>query len=301
MSFFKHFPVIDYTQTPTSTDNKLSVNLLNSSKLLDLFPERSNRLYVDYLVRDGERPEHIAHRVYGRSDYHWIVLIANQVENPYFDWPMSYSQLRNHINTTYPGGVIFFDCTYGNLKFTKEGTSTPLTVAQSHFVVGNTIEQGSRTATITAWDPTFRRLIIEDASPDYTFVNDEPIISTNSDGVSFEVTPKRIVLENKEAVHHFEDDFSNHLDPYGKINLAEYADGKIFSRGSIFRDNTGGFITLGDENDYPLHRYINGSFENYAVTNQQYELNHNDRKRKIKLLKVEYVSKIVSDLEKIFN
>ena len=58
-------------------------------------------VFYQYDIRDGETPEIIASKLYGDSGYHWIILLANDIVNPYYDWPMSYENLINTIRKKY--------------------------------------------------------------------------------------------------------------------------------------------------------------------------------------------------------
>lgn len=57
--------------------------------------------YYEYLIRDGDTPEIIAHKVYGDSEYHWAVLMFNDTVDPQFDWPLQYSDLIKFMNEKY--------------------------------------------------------------------------------------------------------------------------------------------------------------------------------------------------------
>ena len=49
------------------------------------------RSYVNfdfYDVKSGETPEYIANEFYGDSELHWIVMYANYMTNPLYDWPL---------------------------------------------------------------------------------------------------------------------------------------------------------------------------------------------------------------------
>ena len=131
------------------------------------------------------------------------------------------------------------------------------------------------------------------------------ITSSNVDNVVFEISPRKIVLDNRESVHHFVDDFNNYLDPYGKINYYEYDDNKVFVKNNIFYNNKSGLpnsSTTGitGTNDFILNKYINGSQTN-VVTNRRYEEIENQIKRTVKILKPEYAEVLVKQIENIFK
>ena len=54
-------------------------------------------VYYTYDIQDGDTPESIAHRYYGSVEYHWVVLLMNDILDPQFDWPLHYSILEEYI------------------------------------------------------------------------------------------------------------------------------------------------------------------------------------------------------------
>ena len=50
---------------------------------------KTNTLLFDtYDVKEGETPEIIAHKLYGESELHWIVMLVNNVVDRFHDYPM---------------------------------------------------------------------------------------------------------------------------------------------------------------------------------------------------------------------
>ena len=47
-----------------------------------------------YFIQDGDRADTLAHQIYGDSTLHWIIMYANYMTNPYYDWPLAYYDLR---------------------------------------------------------------------------------------------------------------------------------------------------------------------------------------------------------------
>ena len=294
MSYFKYLPTTSYSFD--GKNFKSCTDIMTSAKLVDYFKQRSNNLYIDYIVKDGEKPEHIAARVYDKPELNWLVLFSNNIMDPYFGWPMSSEDLSNHIASQYPGFAVFVDCLATNISFQVYGSvSTFLTPEKSNFVVGNTVTQTNRTATVSRWDPTLRKVELINQTGTFDLLT--PIISTNADGTQFQVTPKRIVYDNSYAVHHFIDDFGNLLDPYGKINFGQYPDGKIYSSGSYFTNP----LDTSSGDTYILNLYINSNQNTNVITNRFFETRANDQKRNIKLIKVEYVNDILQQLSVLFN
>ena len=46
-------------------------------------------LFLPYTLEDGDRPEDISYYYYGSVDYTWLVLLANKMYDPYYDWLMN--------------------------------------------------------------------------------------------------------------------------------------------------------------------------------------------------------------------
>jgi hypothetical protein len=89
-------------------------------------------------------------------------------------------------------------------------------------------------------------------------VADTYLYSTNEHDESFKVKPKKVVLENKNAIHHFIDDYGSQMNAYGY--LEPYSDGVIYSLRSIFDPS----LTASPQ--YILNTYINGG-NNFKATN----------------------------------
>ena len=58
-------------------------------------------LYDTYDVKSGETPESLSHRLYGDSEYHWIIMLVNDITDRYHDWPMSEAQFSQYLKDKY--------------------------------------------------------------------------------------------------------------------------------------------------------------------------------------------------------
>lgn len=57
--------------------------------------------YVRYTVKEGERPEDIAYFYYDDPQYAWLVLLSNNIVDPYSDWAKSEEDLNEYIKVKY--------------------------------------------------------------------------------------------------------------------------------------------------------------------------------------------------------
>ena len=61
-------------------------------------------LFDNYDIKDGENPEDIAFKLYGDAEYHWVVLMTNNVTDRYYQWPLTQPQFQEHLADKYGAG-----------------------------------------------------------------------------------------------------------------------------------------------------------------------------------------------------
>lgn len=57
--------------------------------------------YYDYEIEEGETPEILADRIYNDPFAYWIILYANDIVDPQYDWPLGYAAFKNYITDKY--------------------------------------------------------------------------------------------------------------------------------------------------------------------------------------------------------
>jgi hypothetical protein len=130
-------------------------------------------LFDTYKVKEGETPEIIAHKMYGDSELHWIVMLVNNIVDRYHDWPMSTNQFNSYLNQKYVdadgnpdmSGVHHYeiDQTSGDTKVTIEVTD--LTTYPSASTVTNyEYEQRrqDRIREIRLLDPRYKDVFVDE-------------------------------------------------------------------------------------------------------------------------------------------
>ena len=61
-------------------------------------------LFDNYDVADGERPEDIAFKYYGDPEYHWVILMTNNITDRYYQWPLTQPQFQEYLKDKYGAG-----------------------------------------------------------------------------------------------------------------------------------------------------------------------------------------------------
>ena len=97
MKYFKD--IIGTTSVRSKEISRLTRNLDVSGFLED-------EHVAEYNVIDGESPESISQKYYGTSDLWWLILKLNNIQDRFYDWPLSDSVLREWYNYLVAEGEI---------------------------------------------------------------------------------------------------------------------------------------------------------------------------------------------------
>jgi len=79
--YFSNYPLIRY-------DGKMVRDITRRSKVIDE-TLRDPYIFLPYTVREGEKAEDVAYYYYGSVDDTWLVMLANNIVDPYTQWPMT--------------------------------------------------------------------------------------------------------------------------------------------------------------------------------------------------------------------
>lgn len=95
------FPKTRYSLTDSQyPDYQTITNILfRISIIRDILNNTAS--YFQYTVRDGDTPEILAEKVYKNPEAHWIILYANNIIDPQYDWPLNSKAFYNYIVNKY--------------------------------------------------------------------------------------------------------------------------------------------------------------------------------------------------------
>ena len=101
MPYFDGFPTINYSLNLGKNDQPVQVrNIFFRLKIITSI-KNNTLIYYPYYVKDNETPEDIAYKYYNDPTKHWVVLMANTIIDPQFDWPLSYDNFQNYMINKY--------------------------------------------------------------------------------------------------------------------------------------------------------------------------------------------------------
>ena len=108
------------------SDNLLDYKLVTdiTTRIIGSMEIRDNVYLYEYVdILDTDTPEIVSFKIYGDAQYHWVVMLCNDVIDPVYDWVMSYTALVAHARAMYGDEGIYYTHHYEN-EFGHEVDST---------------------------------------------------------------------------------------------------------------------------------------------------------------------------------
>jgi hypothetical protein len=100
--YFSKFPLTVY-DIKGNKEYKLLPDILRRVKLRSSLS--SSRFVFDkYNVKEGENPEDVAFKYYGDAQYHWVILITNNITDRFYQWPMTQPDFEDFLTDKYGAG-----------------------------------------------------------------------------------------------------------------------------------------------------------------------------------------------------
>lgn len=91
--YFKKLPQVSYNNVLVR-DITRRVNFLKQTV-------ENPYVFLPYTIQEGERAEDIAYHYYGDANYAWLVYLANNIVDPYNEWPMDEYVFNQYIIDKY--------------------------------------------------------------------------------------------------------------------------------------------------------------------------------------------------------
>lgn len=110
MSTPKYFSYLQNVEYAITANKAGIVNYVNNKDFFHLMKVRDDvfredTLYIEHVVKDGERPDQISYEYYDDEQFYWIILQINDITDFYNQWPLSYKELEEYCDKKYGGSV----------------------------------------------------------------------------------------------------------------------------------------------------------------------------------------------------
>lgn len=91
--------------------------------------------YYEHIISDNDTPEILAEKVYGDAEAHWVILLANDILDPHYDWPLNSDSFAKYIINKY-GSIENAQTTYHHYeKVISREESFSGTVTETRFTI----------------------------------------------------------------------------------------------------------------------------------------------------------------------
>lgn len=84
---------------PANGSNVLVKDIFRRVGVAKFAKNRAN--LIGYYIQDGETPDIVANNIYGASQYHWIILLMNDIVNVNEDWPIQGNDIMTLVTHKY--------------------------------------------------------------------------------------------------------------------------------------------------------------------------------------------------------
>ena len=302
--YFKNFPrlLLD-SGTGATSGAKIAVDVLRRVGF-NSQGQTGSEYFVQYDIKDYETPETVADSLYGSPEYHWVVLMFNDILNPLFEWPLSTRKFEKKLKNKYNGVTLFID----------EGASGPSgTFSRNDTLIQTSLSGGAAGLTgfkslVSEYDPTLHKIVVTDIDLTYSFSEGDEVKAFNSAGGTGwddyvgSALVKRVVTDSKQALHHFETSGSvtgGYDDMGGGTGTSVVWLDPLSKYDGITQHSLGsGGTTYGNT---LLYGYIYNDSTSYVKTNYQYEDELNETNRSISLLDPQYLPHVLDEFKQLIR
>ena len=120
--YFDQFPIIDYNLSGVNGKTTEVTDIFRRVKARSKLADNVT-LFDKYDVTEGEKPEDVAYKIYGSSEYFWVVTLVNNIVNRYYDWPLDSFSFQKFLNDKYsnPDGIHHYEVTQSSGKQSGDG------------------------------------------------------------------------------------------------------------------------------------------------------------------------------------
>lgn len=156
--YFDMFPKIQYDINGDGLTTETVTNIFKRIGILrDILSNASS--YVLYEVEENDTPEVLAEKVYNDAGAGWIILYANKIIDPQFEWPMNDSVFKDYLINKY-GSVANAQTTYHHYEKVVETTVDGTTYIRRYGVDNERLTDNALDVPYTYYTPYENNFIL---------------------------------------------------------------------------------------------------------------------------------------------
>lgn len=286
MNFMDKFPKIPYDINKGQYSNFDSITDLTFR--FSIIKDVLNNIaaYYEYDIREGETPEILADKVYGDPEAYWIILYANDIYDPQYDWPMDKNVFEKYIIGK-----------YGSISAAKS------TIHHYEKIIGRQVENSEK-------------IYLDRQIVDYAPISFPTVTIKNTNANTSNLTINQILAQYDDVGQIIYSGSISNLNLSENKIILQPINGEISVNVALSEISTGNIVGTVVETDQKNYDYylklpspaepefslyiVNNkpvieSISRNEVSNYDYELELNEQKRLIKIIKKEYYGQIMNE------
>ena len=103
--YFSNFPEMLYEFNIDGKDQLVQVKDITRNIRFRRDVLANITIYDEYDIVDGESPEIVAEKIYGNPNYHWIIMLTNDIYDVKNDWILSQYDFEKHVDSKYGSNI----------------------------------------------------------------------------------------------------------------------------------------------------------------------------------------------------
>jgi hypothetical protein len=280
-SYFNKLPKINYDINGSRINSKFE-NVTNIFFRIKYVTEVINNIssYYTLEVDDGDTPEILAEKVYGDAGAGWMIILANEMIDPQFEWPLDSNAFRKYIIDKY-GSVELAETTTHHFEMVVSRSINGQPPVEFRYSVGQRrLTKNALGVPHNYYEPYFNPGLWR--YPEVEYSADSTQYTSDRDGQPF--------ADADQDKYSIDESIFTIDQPELTADLVLGREGNYLANGSLSFGQT---VNTYEFNDDTIVEIVKGE----EITNYQYEDNENEKKRLIKVIKKEYYEKVLSEFD----
>ena len=312
MSYFRELPNISYVSRFSGSnrnDERIEVkNLFKRAKLRGDI-DAAITAFTYYKIKEGDRPDIIAKKIYNDSELDWVILITNNITNVRNQWPLDNESFKNYLLSKYGTGNMTDEQKYAALNEVKHYETTEVRDEYQRIILNKGMIVDKDFAFTYTSEVDRNKEISETILMLPSNVNvskgdtiTQPAIEVSipqfgGDNIKFKFTGASGIVKQT-------------VDDLTEVRLTKVVGNFLATpNGSSYQNPllVNGQILGIPSNPKTVIPYYKTNTTPYnlnpvrGVSNYDYEVEMNEEKRKIKLLRPEYLSTFITDMRNVMK
>jgi hypothetical protein len=204
IAYFEKFPLIGYNLNADQKEKTVNVvsniftrvTLYYDNQRIDFrdFLRRNTHIFYKYQIKDGDRPEIIAHKLYGSADLYWFITLFNNILDPVLDWPKDYISFQRFIKSK-----------YGSIELAKT------TVHHYEKIITTTTTYGESSQTVLPSDATEYATLVNMVPVEATLTGGPVVTQTTTRNVVYNYEYEETRNEEKRTIYLLKKDYTGQI------------------------------------------------------------------------------------------